>query len=188
MSSTVLERYIAERVLPLASEHEPVPFRGLIDGSSEPLPFVDELEADLRGREGAIWSITGPPGTGKTLLARWLAARWGRRFLDDPGKAPAVLWLDPPRVATLPSGDNALPGDLPLILALAGVPAGELAEAAAALRGRSYIVILDKDDDPELADWCWSPGPPRGLLGPLRILHWISIYPTRNWRRPPASR
>src|SRR5688572_1694940 len=55
------EAYVRERILPLAPVGEPVPFRGRVHGSSDPLPFFEEMEASLRDQDGAVWIVLGPP-------------------------------------------------------------------------------------------------------------------------------
>ncbi len=161
--------YITERILPLAPREEPLPFRGRIDGAEEPLPFFDEMEADLRARNGAFWSVVGPSGSGKTLLARWAAARWGRRFLDDPDGSPAVLWMDAldlRRVLENLPKDTTTPPAYSLSSAIPGAPPMAVAHA---LKHHACIAILDKDEDPALEACRFVLS--SQVIGKLRFLH-----------------
>ncbi len=164
-----LGRYIRERILPLGPSPDPVPFRGRVDGSAEALPFFDEMDASLRVASGAVWNVMGPVGSGKSLLARWAAARWGQRFLDDPEPSPAVIWISATRLRQALTDDRALTGG-PFAFALSADVPGETPEGLARLLTKHpFIAIVDKDDDPHLAGWKLEL--PLGLPPTLRILH-----------------
>ena len=109
-------------ILPLAPPVEPVPFRGQ-RGEGEVLPFFEEMDAYLRSRSGAFWSVLGPSGIGKTCFARWAAARWGKLFLEDPDENPGPLWIETERLE-LPEGLSQLVTKHP------------------------FLAILEEDEDP----------------------------------------
>jgi uncharacterized protein YjbI with pentapeptide repeats len=164
-----LGRYIRERILPLDPSPEPIPFRGRVDSSTESLPFFDEMDASLRATPGAIWNVLGPPGCGKSCFARWAAARWGKRFLDDPEGSPCVLWIHATRLKQSLLDDRALTGG-PFAFALAADVEGQTPEDLARhLTKHPFIIIVDKDEDPTLADWKLEL--PMGLPPTLRLLH-----------------
>ena len=89
-------RHLEQRIVRYEKDGPPVPFRGFTDGSEECLPFFEEMEAALTSGSERSWSITAPSGCGKTTLARAALVAWGRRFLSDPDRFPAVLQVDPP--------------------------------------------------------------------------------------------
>jgi len=162
-----LGRYIRERILPLRPKDRPVPFRGRGGGAADTLPFFDEMAAALR-EEGAVWSVTGPAGSGKTHLARHAAATWGERFLADPDREPAVLWLEAAKLCAALQDERSLPGG-PFAFALAAEVPGLDPEALARLLVQHpFIAVIDKDESPDLEDWKLEL--PMGL-GRLRILH-----------------
>jgi uncharacterized protein YjbI with pentapeptide repeats len=162
-----LGRYIRERILPLRPKDRPVPFRGRAGGPAEMLPFFDDMAAALR-EEGAVWSVTGPAGSGKTHLARHAAAAWGERFLADPDREPAVLWLEAAKLRDALRDERSLPGG-PFAFALAAQVPGLAPETLARLIAQHpFIAIVDKDESPELEDWKLEL--PMGL-GRLRVLH-----------------
>jgi uncharacterized protein YjbI with pentapeptide repeats len=162
-----LARYTRERILPLCPSREPLSFRGRAQGS-DALPFTDEMDAALLGGTGPVWNITGPPGCGKTWLARHAAARWGARYLEDSAGSPAVLWIDAAKLRDAFKDERALPGG-PFAFALAAeVPGIDPESLARLIATRSFIAIVDKDENPELEDWNLEL--PVGLGG-LRVLH-----------------
>ncbi len=171
--------YVTEKILPLAPREEPLPFRGRMDGAADALPFFDEMEADLRARDGANWSVTGPSGSGKTLLARWAATRWGRRFLEDPDGSPAVLWVDVRQLPqALEKGPKSAGG--PLAFSLATALHGAPPEAALhAMTHHSWIVVIDKDEDPSFENSRIIF--PVEVFGRLRFLH-LSLKDSRDSR------
>ena len=100
-------RYVRQRILPLAPPFEPAPFRGFIGEGDEPFPFLEEIESWLAKRRPGAFNVLGASGSGKTLFARWAAARWGQRFLDEPDLFPLPLWVEAKQLSNL-SPDGAL--------------------------------------------------------------------------------
>lgn len=141
-------RYLREVVLPFAPLSEPVPFRGVLAGGDETLPFFDELERDLLGRPGSIWNVLGPPGTGKTWLGRFAAARWGRRFLERPDAHPLPLFIEYRRLHEVTFGFQRF--ELASILAASGAGlARELRhQSLALLREHPVVLIVDRQHFP----------------------------------------
>jgi len=159
--------YVRKRILPLRPPLEPVPFRGCINGSPEALPFVEDMETSLRDEPGAVWSITGPSGCGKTLIARWVAARWGERFLEDPEKTPVVLWVDAEKLRSASAGSQG--ASTPVDFAgAAGLPE-DRTEALLELWTHPFLLVVDRDDKlvSHLANFRLSKNHPPGL----RVLH-----------------
>jgi uncharacterized protein YjbI with pentapeptide repeats len=142
-------RHLEARIVRYEEDGPPVPFRGFTDGSDECLPFFEEMEAALTSGSERIWNITGPSGCGKTTLARAAVVAWGRRFLAEPDRFPAVLQANPPILRKLV--ENEVRFERALLRA--SLPRAEAEALSSQGVGHPILFILDKDETAGLEDW-----------------------------------
>jgi fluoroquinolone resistance protein len=144
-------RYIREKILPLAPVREPVAFRGWREDEESASSFFEDLETSLLEQPGQVWNVIGPSGFGKTELARWAAARWGRRFLEDPEGSPVPLWIEARSVRTIARKKRPLAiDDLPRALGVR-FPAKLKERLRDLLHAHPFIAIIDRDEGPQLS-------------------------------------
>ena len=168
-------QHLEQRILRYEKDPPPVPFRGFTDGSEECLPFFDEMEAALTSGSERSWSITGLSGCGKTTLARAAVLAWGRRFLAEPDRFPAVLQVDPPILRRLVENGAGLDP----ALFQASLDHEEAETLGRRGVGHPVIFILDKDETAGLEDWNVPALP---LDRPFRLLH-IALARSHSGRR-----